>query len=85
MPLPDMEVIVQPETVAWAHEEFGHAALVDTRLTARLVTVAAHAAESPSGIVSEVFTDDAGVEGAGRLIRNPRADHHEVDRAAYRA
>ncbi len=76
---------MQPETAAWAAEEFGHAEMTDTRHGARLVKIAAAAAESPSGIVSSVFSDAAGLEGAQRFIRNPRIDHKEVGRASYRA
>lgn len=44
------------ETEVWAEEQFGKVELGDSRRTARLVRMAARAAEKPSGKLSEVFT-----------------------------
>jgi hypothetical protein len=57
--------------MAWASEEFGQAELGDARRTARLVRMGAAAARSPAGKVSEVFTDDAELQGAYDWLESP--------------
>jgi len=49
---------------SWAWDEFGGADLGDARRTARLVAMAAQAAQQPSGLISAVFADDAERQGA---------------------
>jgi len=49
---------------SWAWDEFGSADLGDTRRTARLVAMAATAAHRPSGLVSQVFENNAERQGA---------------------
>ncbi len=56
----------------WASEQFGHAALGDSRRTARVIRMAARAAEQPAGKVSEVFADDAERQGAYDLLEGNR-------------
>jgi hypothetical protein len=53
---------------SWAVEEFGKAEFGDARLTARLVHMAMACASSPSGRVSDVFSEDAGLQGAYDFI-----------------
>lgn len=49
---------------SWAKEEFGEMDLGDVRRTARLVRLAASAAQAPAGTVTSVFNDDAERQGA---------------------
>lgn len=56
--------------VRWAEQEFGQAELGDERRTRRLVGVAAQAASTPAGRVTEVFSRSADREGAFRLLEN---------------
>src|SRR5688572_22203587 len=49
---------------AWARGLFEKAALGDARRTARLIRVAARAAERPSGKLSEVFTSARELDAA---------------------
>src|SRR6202034_1113358 len=53
---------------SWAVEEFGKAEFGDARLTARLVHMAMACASSPSGRVSDVLSEDAGLQGAYDFI-----------------
>ena len=59
-------------TKAWAWDEFGSAALGDFRNTRRVVSMAAQAARSPHGIVSQVFANPKELEGAYDLLQNDR-------------
>lgn len=52
------------EEETWAWEQLGHAALGDSRRTARAVRMVARAAQSPGGKISEVFEDAAECQGA---------------------
>lgn len=56
----------------WAREQFGRAALGDSRRTARVIRMAARAAERPAGKVSEVFVDHAERQGAYDLLEGRR-------------
>ena len=76
---------MKPDTAAWAFEEFGDAQLGDPRRTARLVGVAARAAEQPTGRLTEIFQDRAELEGAYRLIESPHVDEQAVGDTVYRA
>jgi len=60
------------EQERWAWEAFGHADLGDSRRTARVVRMAARAAQRPGGKVSEVFADDAERQGAYDLLEGKR-------------
>jgi hypothetical protein len=59
-------------TLEWAHEEFGHTDLGDTRRTARLVRMAAALAEQQGGKVLTVFRSNAEQQGAYDLLGNER-------------
>lgn len=65
----------------WAWEEFGHAALGDSRRTARLVRMAATIAEHPAGKVAEVFRTSAERQGAYDLLANDRVRSDAVRKA----
>jgi len=67
----------------WAQREFGDAKLGDVRRTQRLVLVAAQAAATPAGKVTEVFTDVAPREGAFRLLENDDVDAKAIALAAH--
>jgi len=56
------------EEQRWAEQQFGHAALGDSRRNARVVRMAARVAQRPAGKVSEVFKDDAERQGAYDLL-----------------
>ena len=70
---------------AWAREEFGRAHFGDRRLTDRLVTVAAQAAQRPAGQITQVFATSAEREGAFRLVENDAVEVEELKRASYEA
>lgn len=55
-------------TGRWAQRYFGKADLGDSRRTARLLLMAARAAENPDGKISAVFTDGAERDGAYDLL-----------------
>ncbi len=61
---------VGPEQAVWAQEQFGHAQVGDSRRTARVVGMAARAAESPSGKISQVFATDKERQGAYDLLES---------------
>jgi len=69
----------------WAAGEFGDAELGDGRRTARLVSMAAGVARSPSGTITRVFKRGAEREAAYRFIENEDVDPAEIGRAALRA
>jgi hypothetical protein len=55
---------LRSEARDWARDEFGGADLGDARRTGRLVSIAAAAAQRPSGLVAAVFANDAERQGA---------------------
>jgi hypothetical protein len=65
------------EAEEWAEQEFGRAELGDSRRRARLVQVAARAAENPSGKLSEVFSCARELDAAYDFIER---DHTRVER-----
>ena len=69
----------------WALETFGQAAVGDTRRAARLVSMAARAASTPAGRVTEVFQSSAEREGAFRLLENPSVASERVADALFEA
>lgn len=74
----------------WALEEFGKAALGDARRTARLVGMAARAAERPAGTITSVFAKPSERQGAYDFIENDRVSaqailESAVDAASRRA
>jgi hypothetical protein len=58
----------------WAREEFGGAALGDERRRARLVSMAAGAAQRPGGRVSEVFLSSAERQGAYDFLESSHVE-----------
>lgn len=62
------------EQAAWAYEQFGTAVVGDKRRTLRLVSMAARAAQRPSGKISEVFSEDRERQGAYDLLESGRVD-----------
>jgi hypothetical protein len=62
------------EQANWAQEQFGQARVGDSRRTARLVCMASRAAESPSGKISGVFTQDKERQGAYDLLESGQVD-----------
>ena len=72
-------------TRRWAEGEFAGAALGDKRRLDRLVALAAAAAESPGGTVTQVLSTSAEREGAYRFLENDDIDAGEIARAATRA
>jgi Transposase DNA-binding/Transposase DDE domain len=74
------------ETIsAWACEEFAGAQLGDVRRTRRLVRMAATVAATPSGRVSQVFTETREREGAYDLLQNEHVRAEDVAQAMFRA
>jgi hypothetical protein len=65
----------------WAAEVFGHAHLGDLRRTDRLQQVAAAAARTPGGLVTEVMRTSATKEGAFRLLENSKVDPAKIAEA----
>src|SRR5579871_5716997 len=68
------------EPMAWAREHFGKVDLGDARRTARLVRMAASAAASPAGTVTEVFQKDAERQGAYDLLESEHVDADALER-----
>jgi hypothetical protein len=73
------------EARVWAEEQFGSAALGDSRRTARLVQVAARAAENPSGKLSEVFTSDRERDAAYDFVERDQTRVEQLEEAVGRA
>ena len=69
----------------WAKEEFGEARLGDQRRTQRLVQMAAQAAQTPAGQITQVFTDSAAREAAYRLLESDSVEARQLVRAAAQA
>lgn len=69
----------------WARETFGQVDLGDRRRTARLVRVAASAAQSPAGTVTKVFSDDAERQGAYDFLESEHIDADELEAGAGNA
>ena len=59
---------------AWATQQFGGAALGDSRRTARLVKMATRVALAPAGRVSAVFDEDRERQGAYDFLEEPHAN-----------
>jgi hypothetical protein len=73
------------DTADWAYENFGHAEVGDPRRVARLVSMAAQAASTPAGRVTEVFKSSAEREGAFRLLESAAVSADRVAAAAFEA
>lgn len=69
----------------WACSEFSPAKLGDTRLTRRLIAVAASFARTPSGKVTQAVVDPAEREAAYQFMENERVTGVAVARAAFAA
>lgn len=73
------------ETEQWSHETFGRAELGDSRRTTRLVKVAARAAESPSGKLSEVFASGRELDAAYDFVERDQTLVEQLEREMGRA
>ena len=73
---------IQASVGEWAKQEFGRARLGDARRTKRAVVMAACAAASPSGKMTQVFRTTSGLEAAGRFIRNGSIVNEELGASA---
>jgi hypothetical protein len=73
---------LENKTSVWASRELGRTDLGDSRRTARLVRMAARAAEAPAGKVSEVFAERAELQGAYDFLESPHSSASEVSKAA---
>ncbi|MDP3275576.1 MAG: transposase DNA-binding-containing protein, partial [Deltaproteobacteria bacterium] len=62
----------------WAHEEFGHAELGDSRRTARLVRRVASLAERPGGKVLDVFRSGAEQQAAYDFLDNEKVRSADI-------
>lgn len=62
------------EADGWAQTEFGEAALLDTRRTARLVTVATTLATDPAASLPAVTGSPAALQATQRFFTNPAID-----------
>lgn len=69
----------------WAQREFGRTQLGDRRRTRRLIEMAATAAASPAGRVSQLFATGAEREAAYRFLESEFVDPNELAGAARRA
>jgi hypothetical protein len=69
----------------WAFEEFGDAALGDARRTARLVKMAARAAENPGGRLSDVFGSARELDAAYDLVESEHVAPIAIAEAQGRA
>lgn len=69
----------------WAEREFRRAQLGDKRRQRRLVRMAATAAATPAGRVTEQFAEGAEREAAYRFLENDDVDAAEMARAAHQA
>ena len=70
---------------SWAREEFGSAALGDSRRTHRLVRMVAGAARNPSGKVSSVFDKAKEREGAYDFLESPHVSAKAVAESVFAA
>lgn len=70
---------------SWAKETFGHACLGDLRRTRRLVTLAASLAQHAGLSIVKSSRSAADVEGAYRLMRNPRVTPEAIADAGFSA
>jgi hypothetical protein len=68
-----MQLLKGAESV-WAREQFGDVRLGDSRRVARLVNMAARAAQAPSGKVSDVFATDRERQGAYDFLESRHVD-----------
>ena len=68
--------------LSWATEQFGQAALGDTRRTQRLVHSAACLLEHPSGTLPAKFQHPADLEGFYRRMSSPAVRHAVLIRTA---
>src|SRR5688572_696030 len=69
----------------WASENFGQAEVGEPRRVARLVSMAAQAARTPAGRVTEVFQSSAEREGAFRLLESAAVSAERVADAVFEA
>lgn len=70
---------------SWAHEEFGHARLGHAARNKRVVQMAQRMAESPSGVMTQIFEVPAEREGAYRAVENPAVESEALNVATSEA
>lgn len=70
---------------AWARKTFGRAKLGDSRRVDRLIAMAAKAAQSPGGKVTQVFKTSAEREGSFRFLENTAVKAEGVRDAVFEA
>lgn len=80
-----MEADISQNASSWGQEEFGSAKLGNALRTARLVKIAAGAAERPAGKVTEVFEASADREATYRYLENVRGGADATAAAAHDA
>lgn len=81
-----MDMATSSESIVlWAQEELGRANLGDVRRTKRLVSMAASAAQFPSGKLSEVFQISANRQAAYKLVENEAVHREAIAEAMGRA
>lgn len=73
------------EAEVWAEEQFGDAALGDVRRSARLVLIAARAAENPSGRLSDVFSSSRELDAAYDFVERDQTSVVQLENAVGRA
>ena len=78
-------VMATSMSLAWAHGEFGRAALGNELRTQRLVKLAAAAMERPAGPVTRVVKNAAEREGAFRFIENGKVRACDIARSSHEA
>lgn len=84
-----MGLVVRKDEAAriscWAQEEFGHAQLGHGARNKRVVQMATRMAESPSGVLTQIFEVPAELEGAYRAVENPAIEYEALNEAATQA
>jgi hypothetical protein len=75
----------RPEPVDWAEEEFGGCALVDARLTARLLTLARDFYARPMANVPQACASRAKTKAAYRFLEHGDTTMHTLLQPHYRA
>src|SRR5712691_10284714 len=64
----------------WAESEFASARLGDRRRTARLVKIATHLAQSPSGTLPQAFPEWSELKAAYRFFNQPKVTFEQIQR-----
>lgn len=69
----------------WSHEEFGNAALGNTKRTRRLVSIASRTAERSCSQITQMCSSSAERQGAYKFFENNTIRSSQVGRSAYHA